>query len=71
MSPHPVPAQEGTTVMSDLTRDLVAATIDERLAVARRRDAAGPRRRHTRHTRHTLASGLRRFADRVDDRPCL
>ena len=54
--------------MSDLTRDLVAATIDEHLAVARRREAPGPRRRHT---RHTLASGLRRFADRVDDQPRL
>lgn len=52
--------------MSDLTRDLAAATIDEHLAVARRRAARGPRRRYT---RHTLASGLRRFADRLDDRP--
>jgi hypothetical protein len=52
--------------MSSLSRDLAAATIDEHLALARRRQVLRPRRGHT---RHALAARLRRVADRLDASP--
>lgn len=49
--------------MNELTRQLAATQIDERVAAAARSRARG---HHRPHGRHALAARLHRVADRLD-----